>query len=117
MGCGASSAKPAEDSPPARAAAAKTRLEEIKNPKSGAPAASAVTRSSSVAPQDTGDACEDSGKASKDIGGACKESGGARSSGAALRLLRNIRPLVLLNRAPNVRLRASAARGAQHTHT
>jgi len=38
MGCGASSAKPAEDSPPARAAAAKTRLEEIKNPKSGASA-------------------------------------------------------------------------------
>ena len=40
MGCGASSAKPAELSPPARAAAAKSKLEELKNPKSVAPAAS-----------------------------------------------------------------------------
>ena len=36
MGCGASSAKPVEFSQPARAAAAKARLEELKNPKSGA---------------------------------------------------------------------------------
>ena len=36
MGCGASSsAKPVEFSPPARAAAAKARLEELKKPKSG----------------------------------------------------------------------------------